>query len=92
MDIKELYYGKNTPVNQPIKDGSEYTSLCSECLELNDELMKVLSENDRKKLDRLISTSGRMSEIISSESYCKGFRDGVSIFLDALYGENENMI
>ena len=90
--IRELYAGNIVPSDQQFSDNSECRMIMKEELEGCDKLSKILSEDNKKLLEKISELHGQIGDIISADSYTSGFRDGAKLMIDILLGRNENLI
>ena len=89
--IRELYAGNLNPSFQQVKKGSKYDKLTEQESELCKELSEMLSDDDKKLLEKICDLKDDIEYITSYDNYAMGFRDGARLMIDILLGENENL-
>ena len=90
--IKNLYLGNIVPSDQQFSDNSECRMIMKEELDIYDKLSQILSDDNKKLLEKISELHGQIEDIISVDSYISGFRDGAKLMIDILLGRNENLI
>ncbi len=89
--IRELYLGNIVPSDQQFSDNSECRMIMKEELDIYDKLSQILSDDNKKLLEKISELHGQIEDIISADSYTMGFRDGARLMIDILLGRNENL-
>ena len=89
--IEELYAGNINPSFQQVKKGSKYDKLTKQESELRKKLSQILSDDDKKLLEKICDIKDDIDYITSYDNYAMGFRDGSRLMMDILLGKNDNL-
>ena len=89
--IEELYAGNINPSFQQVKKGSKYDKLTKQESELRKKLSQILSDDDKKLLEKICDIKDDIDYITAFDNYAMGFRDGSRLMMDILLGRNENL-
>ena len=89
--IEELYAGNLNPSFQQVKKGSKYDKLTKQESELHKKLSQILSDDDKKLLEKICDIKDDIDYITAFDNYAMGFRDGSRLMMDILLGRNENL-
>ncbi len=89
--IRELYAGNLNPSFQQVTKGSKYDKLTKQESELYKKLSQILSDDNKKLLEKICDLQDDINYITSFDNYVMGFRDGSKLMIDILLGRNENL-
>ena len=89
--IEELYAGNINPSFQQVKKGSKYDKLTKQESELRKKLSQILSDDDKKLLEKICDIKDDIDYITAFDNYAMGFREGSRLMMDILLGKNKNL-
>lgn len=82
--IEELWYGNITPGEKDIKKGSVYAELLEYATRHEGELYKLLDDEGKERLDKLMGCMFEMHDISNREAFVQGFVLGFRISIEAM--------
>ena len=86
--IEDIYCGRFSAVNRPIKRGSEYDQAISEVTRCEEALRGKLNPDAMKLLAAYSQACADLSGISSIENFALGFRMGAQLMLAVLEPDN----
>ncbi len=89
--IRELYLGHLDPSYQQFREGSKYGKLMQQLSDVFDELLKMLHDDGKELLEKILDVEYDINYITSFDNYAMGFRDGSRLMIDILIGKNDNL-
>ena len=82
--LSELFYGNIVPNEKSFRDNSEYKKTAKRLADTEEKLNALLSEEEKKLLEKLISAQIAITSITAEEYFKDGFKTGFKIVLAAL--------
>ena len=79
--IKELFWGNVNPLDRSFDKESEYGICSNKIYMLSNELTEQLSDENKDKLNNILSCEMELETLASSESFADGFRLGAKFML-----------
>lgn len=85
--VKELFYGNIHPYERDIPKDSERDRLNKLIIRHDAALKATLNEHETEILEKLKDALTEQSSLSECEGFIDGFRLGVRLMVEALYGE-----
>ena len=86
--LEDIYCGRFSAVNRPIRCGSEYDRAISEVTRCEEELRGKLNHDEMKLMAAYSQACADLSGISSIENFALGFRMGAQLMLAVLEPDN----
>ena len=86
--LEDIYCGRFSAVNRPIRRGSEYDRAISEVTRCEEELRGKLNRDEMKLMAAYSQACADLSGISSIENFALGFRMGAQLMLAILEPDN----
>ena len=85
--LRELYYGRIRPAAMKLPQDEEMTALIKRTTELEKIVTESLDEAGRENFTEFLKADGDFSDLQLFHSFCRGFRVGVRLMLEAIMDE-----
>ncbi len=89
--IKEFYYGKLTPVDRQMIEGSEVSRVVAELAEIEELLLETAGEDTTPLLKRYEKAQSTLNSITAEVNYIDGFKTGARLMMEILDDTHENL-
>ena len=86
--IEDIYCGRFSAINRPIRHGSEYDRAISEVTRCEEELRGKLNHDEMKLMAAYSQACADLSGISCIENFILGFRMGAQLMLAVLEPDN----
>ena len=90
--IKDLYYGNISPWEMIFERDSEYGRAGTVLMESEDKLRKNLKDEDLKNFERFADSTNKILDISCQECFGTGFRLGVELMADVVWGDEKRTL
>lgn len=87
--IEDIYCGRFSAVNRPIKRGSEYDRAISEVTRCEEALRGKLNPDEVKLLGKYSQACADLSSISCIKDFVLGFRMGALLMISILFPDDE---
>ncbi|MBQ8001272.1 MAG: hypothetical protein IJ298_08785 [Ruminococcus sp.] len=88
--LEELYNGNITPCEMFVKKGSEYQKLSTQLTEYIDDLLPLLTKEERELYEKIEETISERSCISEREHFIQGFRLGAGLIRELEHYKSSN--
>ena len=82
--LRDLYYGRVNPFGMKLPNDEETLGLITRSTELEHEVVEYLVDTGREKFTEFLKVDGEFGDIQQFTSFCRGFRIGARLMIDAL--------
>ena len=90
--LEDLYYGNITPYDRQIRSGTSLIKAIEQSQECEEQLTKLLEGEAHSLLLRLINAENEIGGTLALENFILGFRPGTRLILEALDGDDSNLV
>ena len=85
--IEKLYWGEIKPCEKHLGKDHPQTKLLQNVITAEDELLRYLSEDGRRCLEKYQDCHGKMQSALEVDRFVEGFTLGVRMMMAAAHGE-----
>lgn len=89
-NIKKLLNDQNSCVGNIFIRGSEYDRLSSDAAKAQSRLESALDTEQKKLLQKFCDAQDDLHRLNIEEYFCGGFRTGVRLTVEGLFGKSDN--
>lgn len=82
--LNQLWRGDISPMERPIRRGSEYYKTVVEISKKMDAILEAQAPEERKQMEELESLKSDLSLLAEEDSFLYGFRMGARLMLDVM--------